>query len=114
VAGQPKLAEMDVPEGFRKNDPATAYYNDNTKNRVFNFQNDERFTRIQCDCSFCPETELSTSNNITTPLDDMMFNFEARELKLASSFLLRKNDQYYFATLNTETKKLEIFTLGNE
>jgi hypothetical protein len=58
--------------------------------------------------------ELSSSVSVTTALDALLDNFERRDLKSHSSFIVRKGETYFPAVYNPDIKKFELFTLGNE
>lgn len=57
---------------------------------------------------------LSSSVSVTTALDALMDNFERKDLKSPSSFILKKGKTYFEVVYNQDSKKFEFFTLGNE
>jgi hypothetical protein len=70
---------------------------------------------IYCHSRFSTKTlEPSQSVNITTTLDLLMENFEKKDLKSKSTFLIRKNGSYLISVFNSSTKKFELVRLGNE
>jgi hypothetical protein len=57
--------------------------------------------------------ELSSSGSVTTALDSLLDNFERRDLKSHSSFIVRKGENYFPAVYDPGIKKFELFTLEN-
>jgi hypothetical protein len=55
--------------------------------------------------------ELSSSVSVTTALDALMDNFEKRDIKSHSSFILRKGESFFVAVYDHDIKKFELFSL---
>ena len=57
---------------------------------------------------------LSSANNITTKLDNLLKNVEKRDFNSPSTTIFTIGKQYVVAVFNISTRKFELFTISNE
>jgi len=67
---------------------------------------------IYCHSRFSKETlEPSAGTDITTTFDALLDNFEKRDLRSSSSFIMKKDGRFLAAIFNPGIKKFEIYSL---
>lgn len=65
-------------------------------------------------CFSASTFEVSPSKNVYKTIDLLLDNFERRDIKSNSSFIIQKEGKYMVAVLNTESKKFELYNLLHE